>query len=272
MFFVLSKTVGLLAEPTFLIAVLLLTGAALMWTRFKRAGGRLVLAGAALLLVAGFLPLGNALILPLEERFAKADIASGAAVDGIVLLGGAEDAFVSAGRGIVAFNEAGERLTEALVLARRLPRARIVFSGGSAELVVETSFGADVARRFFAEQGLAADRIVFEGKARNTHENAVFSKVAAGPKPGERWLLVTSAYHMPRSIGCFRQAGFAVEPWPVDYRTSGPGDSWRRFHRPIEGLRRVDLAAREWAGLLFYWLTGRTNALLPAPSPARPKG
>jgi len=84
------------------------------------------------------------------------------------------------------------------------------------------------------------------------------------PAAGERWLLVTSAFHMPRAIGCFRAVGFDVIPWPVDYRTSGPGDAWRLFPRASEGLRRVDLAAKEWAGLLAYYVTGRSTALLPA--------
>jgi uncharacterized SAM-binding protein YcdF (DUF218 family) len=97
-------------------------------------------------------------------------------------------------------------------------------------------------------------------------ENALFSKAIAQPKGGERWLLVTSAYHMPRAIGIFRKVGFAVEPYPVDWRTRGLVDAWRPFPTMGEGLRRTDIAVREWVGLAVYWLTGQSSELFPAPS------
>jgi uncharacterized SAM-binding protein YcdF (DUF218 family) len=90
-------------------------------------------------------------------------------------------------------------------------------------------------------------------------------KALVDPKPGERWLLVTSAWHMPRSIGIFRRVGFTVEPWPVDYRTADAWDLLRLFDAPADGLKRLDTATREWVGLLIYRLTGRTDALFPAP-------
>ena len=85
------------------------------------------------------------------------------------------------------------------------------------------------------------------------------------PKPGERWLLVTSAWHMPRSMGSFRAAGFPVTAYPVDYRTRGGEDARRGFLHTSEGLRRLDLMVKEWLGLLAYRLSGRTDALFPAP-------
>jgi uncharacterized SAM-binding protein YcdF (DUF218 family) len=100
---------------------------------------------------------------------------------------------------------------------------------------------------------------------RDTYENALFTARILDPKPGERWLLVTSAWHMPRAMGCFRRAGFAVEAWPVDYRTPGRLEPMR-FHSSIpEGLRRIDFVVREYIGLAVYYLAGRTEALLPAP-------
>ncbi len=85
----------------------------------------------------------------------------------------------------------------------------------------------------------------------------------AAPKPGERWLLVTSAYHMPRAVGAFRKVGFEVEAYPVDYRTHG--NLWIPFDDAASGLRRTDTATREWVGLLVYWLTGKSSALFPRP-------
>jgi uncharacterized SAM-binding protein YcdF (DUF218 family) len=121
------------------------------------------------------------------------------------------------------------------------------------------------ASRLLKELGVAPERILIEQQSRNTVENAVLSKQIAQPKPGERWLLVTSAYHMPRSVGVFRQAGFPVEPYPVDWRTRGFADALRPFSTIGDGLRRTDTAVREWIGLAAYWLTGRTSAFFPGP-------
>jgi uncharacterized SAM-binding protein YcdF (DUF218 family) len=113
--------------------------------------------------------------------------------------------------------------------------------------------------------GVAAERITAEEQSRNTIENAVFSRLLANPKPGERWLLVTSAYHMPRAMAAFGAAGFAVEAYPVDWRTRGPIDAFRPFSSLGDGLRRTDTAMHEWVGLLTYRLTGKTAALFPGP-------
>ena len=114
-----------------------------------------------------------------------------------------------------------------------------------------------MAKRFFTRIGIDGARILLEEKSRTTSENAEFTKALLTPAPGERWLLVTSAYHMPRAMGCFRAAGFDVTPWPVDYRTRGPQDLLRFPPRPSEAWRRLDLAAKEWIGLLIYRLLGK---------------
>jgi len=262
LFFYVSKLVWFAVQPSSLIAILLLGGLALaIWRR--RWGLRFVALGALLYVIAGFSPLGHWLMMPLEDRFARPELTE--PVDGIIVLGGSVDTFVSKGRGVTALNEAGERLTAGAALARRFPDARLVFSGGSGEIFFEGTTEAAGAKRLFAGLGIAPERLVLEDRSRNTAENAAFTRDLVQPQPGERWLLVTSAFHMPRAVGCFRAVGFDVIPWPVDYRTSGGEDIWRFFPRASEGLRRVDLAAKEWAGLLAYDITGRTSAFLPGP-------
>ena len=224
----------------------------------------MLVAAAIFLVVGGLGPLSTWLILPLEDRFPRANLA-GRPIDGIVILGGAEDSRVAKGRGTHALNESAERMTEAAALARRYPDAKVLFTGGSVEILREATVGADAAAIVLRDLGIADDRLIVERKARNTEENAALAKALAKPKPGERWLLITSAWHMPRAIGLFRKAGFNVEAWPVDYRTAGPGDAWMLFASPIEGLRRLDLVAKEWLGLVVNWLTGRSEALLPTP-------
>jgi uncharacterized SAM-binding protein YcdF (DUF218 family) len=156
-------------------------------------------------------------------------------------------------------------MTAMAELARRYPNARILFSGGSPALFSSEAPEAEFAVRLLQSLGIPRDRILVEEQSRNTVENAVFSQLVAQPKPGERWLLVTSAYHMPRSMGVFRAVGFTVEPYPVDWRTRGMADAMRPFPTLAEGLRRTDTAVREWVGLVAYWLTGRSAELFPGP-------
>jgi uncharacterized SAM-binding protein YcdF (DUF218 family) len=267
LFFYLSKILWFCLQPSALLLILLIAGAALMATRHHRAGRRLVLASTALLLIGGLLPLSTWLILPLEERFARTDL-SGRAVDGIIILGGMEDARVSTARHAHAIDEAAERLTEAAALAKRFPQSKIVLTGGSAEVLSAPTIGADAAGLVMRDLGVGDDRLLLEREARDTWENAVKSKALVGPKPGERWLLVTSAWHMPRAVGVFRKARFAVEPWPVDYRTVGWSDAFQLFpfESPAQGLRQLDLAVHEWLGLMAYRLTGRSDEVFPGPS------
>ena len=127
------------------------------------------------------------------------------------MLGGAVDQNLTEARGIPALNGAAERMTEFVVLARRYPEAKLVFTGGQGSLVHGGTTEADVARRLFDALGVPEARVTYEDEARNTWENALLTRRLVEPKPGETWLLVTSASHMPRSVGAFRQAGDSLE-------------------------------------------------------------
>ena len=216
----------------------------------------------ALLLMA-FGPLGGLLAGPLEARFPPPPDTM-APPDGIVVLGGAIDERLSADRDRPTLVDAAERLTAPIALKRKYPSARLVFAGGSAALRGSPHVEADVVERFWREVGLDQNDILYERRSRNTYENAMFARELLHPKPGERWLLVTSAMHMPRAVGVFREAGFDVIAYPVDYRTSGAGRL--EFPRsPTKALGVVEFAAHEWVGLVVYWLAGKSDALLPAP-------
>jgi uncharacterized SAM-binding protein YcdF (DUF218 family) len=264
MFFILAKILGFFAVPSNILVSLGLAGILLMATRFARAGRRLAVSSVILIALFGLSPLGNAIILPLEERFPPWDVSRGAPT-GIVVLGGALDTVVSPARGEVALNEAAERMTAVAELARRFPDARIVFTGGSGRIIYDGAPEADLAARLFESFGIAKQRILLEDKSRDTDENARYTRDLVQPKPSERWLIVTSAHHMPRSVGVFRAAGFPVEAFPVDYRTRGAIDLLRPFATLGDGLRRTDTATREWVGLVMYRLAGRSEELFPAP-------
>jgi uncharacterized SAM-binding protein YcdF (DUF218 family) len=265
-FFFLSKTLGTMPLPiNFLIGVGLL-GAVLLATRRAVLGRRLLATSALLLALCGFSPLGKLLILPLEQRFPPWDASRGAP-DGIVVLGGAIDPDLSAAHGQAVFTRSADRIVATAILARQYPNARIVFSGGNANLLADDSAKeADYALSALEELGVAKERLTAERLSRNTVENAEFVKTVANSKAGERWLLVTSAFHMPRSIGLFRRAGFPVEAYPVDWRAS-QSKAFSFSSVAINGLERTDVAMREWIGLAAYWVTGKTDQFLPGPNP-----
>ncbi len=266
MFFVLSKTLGIMLLPTNFLIGIGLFGTILLATRFARLGRKLLIASLLLFAICGFSPLGNWLLYPLEQRFPPWDGARGAP-DGIVVLGGGIESDVSAARGVAAFSGSAGRIIAAAALARHYPNARIVYSGGNANLVSnDAAKEADYAVAVFESLGISRDRVISERTSRNTFENAEFSKRAAAPKNGERWLLLTSAYHMPRSIGVFRKIGFDVEPYPADWRLAGTADLLNFSVRSIEALGRTELALREWVGLAAYWISGKTSAFFPGPN------
>jgi uncharacterized SAM-binding protein YcdF (DUF218 family) len=263
MLFIVSKTIGFFTAPSNLFVCLGLAGLLLGLTRWRRFGRGLTIVSLVLLVVAGLSPLGNWLIAPLEDRFPAWDPGRGAP-DGIVVLGGAITPELSAARGTAYLNEAAERITAAAALARTYPQARIIYSGGTGRFISGKGVEAEIAAGLFESIGLPRDRLILEGRSRNTVENAEFSLALAAPKPGERWLLVTSAYHMPRAMGIFRAAQFPVEAYPVDWRTAAADDLFP-FETVSAGLRRTDTAVKEWVGLMGYWLTGRSQALFPGP-------
>jgi uncharacterized SAM-binding protein YcdF (DUF218 family) len=263
MLFIASKVLGLFALPSNYMLLIGLLGLVLMRTKYARAGRRLVTAVIVLLLAFGLLPLGKLLMAPLEERFPPWDATHGAP-DGIVVLGGAIEPEVGE-RPNSGLNEAAERITASASLALKYPAAKILYSGGNNRLAFREGSEAQVARSLFQSLGIPESRLILEERSRTTAENARFSRQLVMPKPGERWLLVTSAYHMPRAVGAFRKAGFPVEACPVDYRTPGPGELWIPFASVTAGLRRTDIATREWFGLVTYWLTDRSSALFPSP-------
>jgi uncharacterized SAM-binding protein YcdF (DUF218 family) len=167
--------------------------------------------------------------------------------------------------GPMALNDAGERVVAMADLARRFPQARVIFTGGAGIYSRAPKPEAEVLRDQLGTLGLATDRVLIESLSVNTWENAVLSKPLAQPRPGETWLLVTSAWHMPRSVGIFRKTGWEVTAYPVDFRTAGWQDQTRGFASVSDGLRRTEVAMREWIGLLVYRLTGKSDALFPAP-------
>lgn len=256
-FFIASKLIGALLRPdTWIVLALAVVVLALVLNRRRIAlwVGSITL---ALLVALAILPLGDLLLQPIERTY-PAEPALGQ-VDGIIVLGGGEDARASAFWGQMQLNEGGERYTAALALARRFPEARLLFTGGSGalrDLAGPETSEADIAGRFFRDQGVSPERLLLEGQSRNTAENARLSLALAAPAPGETWVLVTSAFHMPRAMRSFETAGWTgLVPWPIDYRTSAfkDGIGWNL----TRNLLVLNTAIREQVGQIAYRLSGR---------------
>ncbi|MEF2550212.1 YdcF family protein [Aurantimonas sp. A2-1-M11] len=263
MFFYAAKIGWFVLQPLAAILLVVILGLlALALGRARLAAGLIALSVAALA-VCSLTPAGLMMMAVLEDRFPRPELPD--RVDGIIVLGGAFDTRVARTRGLTELNDAADRVTAGMELARRYPQAKLLFSGGVAALLEEDIPETEAAEVLYIGLGLEQDRLLLDGRARDTFENAVFAKELAEPVAGEVWLLVTSASHMPRAVGCFRVADFPVLPYPVDYRTpSGPA-LYRPSSTTIRNLEKVHFAIREYLGLVAYRLSGRTDALFPSP-------
>lgn len=228
------------------------------WQKLSR---RLLASCALLLLLIAFLPLGEWLLSPLENRF-SANTALPQNVHGIIVLSGAIQPYDSQNWNQVELNDAAERLTSFVYLANLYPNAQLVFTGGSGAVNQQEYKAADFAGYLFEQIGLTDRAIIYERESRNTYENAVNSKELVSPNPDEEWILITSAFHMPRSVGIFCQLDWKVTAYPVDHY-SKRGDLYRVDYDFGGNLGKLRTAVREWVGLIAYRVTGRTDQLLP---------
>jgi uncharacterized SAM-binding protein YcdF (DUF218 family) len=264
--FLASKIVNVLLQPGNLFLGAVLAGTVMLFGRRARLGRGILVAALTALAATSLSSADQRLLALLEDRFPPPPEPLGR-VDGIIVLGGSVNPAQSAARGgAPSIKAAADRLTGMMILARRFPDAKVVFTGGSGDPLHPELREAPMVRRLLQALGSELDgRILFEEDSRNTHENAVFSLALARPRPGEVWLLVTSAAHMPRSVGVFRAAGWPVVPYPVDYATGGSRRTWLQHLDPQHSLGTLNLVMHEVVGLLYYRLRGWTDDLFPAP-------
>ncbi|MFC1762742.1 YdcF family protein [Planctomycetota bacterium] len=262
-FFWLSKLVWLLISPGNLLVVLLLTTCILFWRGKQRYAKYLLSFLVIVCLTIALLPVGEWVLYPLEARFPTNPVLP-EHIDGILVLGGSEDARRSHVWQQTVVSESSERLLALISLARQYPAARLVYSGGSGSLLHQEYKGSDVAEAVFKDCGLDLARVLLEENSRNTFENIQLTQKLVQPHSAENWILITSAWHMPRAIGIARQANWSVIPYPVDHWTL-PGKLLRLEFNFEEHLKNLSTGIREWVGLTAYYMNGKTSAWLPAP-------
>jgi uncharacterized SAM-binding protein YcdF (DUF218 family) len=260
--FLLSKLLWIVAEPGNFAAGLFLIAVPFLWTRWHRWARYPLLALALTLAFVGTFRAGDWLLRPLEFRFPVPPLPG--QVDGIVLLGGFLNPPVSRWRHEPTLTPDATRLVTFLTLANKYPRAKLVFTGGNSSVSGRGPTEADVMRHLLDDIGFDQTRMIYENRARNTYENAALTKALIKPEPQQTWLLITSAANIPRAVGCFRQVGWDVIPYPTDYK--GDLATFVRTGMPIGAyLDEISLALHEWIGLAVYRVLGRTDALFPRP-------
>jgi uncharacterized SAM-binding protein YcdF (DUF218 family) len=253
--FVVSKLVSAITQPVFWLA---LWWVAALWVlnRHKRVAVRMLWGGLVLLGLLGFKAVPDALLRSLENRYPSPAQASIGQHEGLIVLGGAtEHPGVYQAHGQVPLGDAAERMSVPVGLMRRHPHLQLVFSGGEGRLWATGVSEAQLAKAFYAEQGTDMARVTLEGGSRTTRENAQRVAALLGDRCQRPWLLVTSAWHMPRAMAEFEAVGCKVTAYPVDFRT-GAATDWTEYSL-AHSLLRWQTALHEWLGLGVYAVTRR---------------
>lgn len=260
--FLISKIFWLAAQPLSIAFILAALAALFAFIGRRKLSGTASLSAALVLFITLYTTTGAVALQVLEGRFPKPS-ANPADLSCIIVLGGALENEVTTSRGGTEFNQSADRYVEALRLALKHPQARILVSGGDGSLSGVYEGESQAAERFFTAFGVSPDRLVRENTSRTTYENTRESAEVLAREGLTGCLLVTSAFHMPRSMGLFRKAGIPVTPWPADYRTSGILGLSADFTQPTSNAQLTATAVREWIALAGYYLSGRIDEIFP---------
>jgi uncharacterized SAM-binding protein YcdF (DUF218 family) len=255
--FFLGKILALITQPLVWVVLVLLAACVSLSLRRVTAGLRWVMLALGMLTVTAWQPLPEFLLHELESRYTEiAPDANLKGYAGVIVLGGAtESGRVQQDHLQPLLGDAAERMTAPVAMLRTNPDLRVLYTGGEGSLRGIGPTEAERARKFFDAMGVPASQVQYEDQSRNTYENAVLTAKLPGVNPKDRWLLVTTAWHMPRSMATFVKAGWNVTAYPVDYRTGQTSD-WLDFNL-AGGASNWEIALHELVGLLAYRITGR---------------
>ena len=263
MTYFVSRIVGWVIDPLILTFVLLGFSVACALISMQRLGRFFLFVSTIWLGVVLFTPFANLMAVALEGRFVRPTLPDH--VDGIITLGGGLEFRIAHERNVTEQANAADRLYETVLLAKKFPDAKVVYTGSTNMIDGRRYSSGDIAKQYLTSLGVEESRIILEEDARNTFSNVVRSKALLNPKQDEVWVVVTSAYHMPRAIGVFRTQNWKVLPWPSDYQTHGNSAAYDFSYDAFSNVETLKLALHEWVGLISYRWLGRTTELFPAP-------
>ena len=258
----ISKVFWQLASPDISLLLVLSAGVCLLYFDREKLGRTLITVATIIIVLFSLFPISNMLLIPLENRFPIPEPLP-KDINGVIVLGGAERPQLTQERGQVSLGGSAERLTTFVSLARRFSDVKLVYAGGQGAIGLQEYKAAFTARLFFEQMGLDPDRVIFDSQSRNTMENAQNAFKLVKPKKGEKWVLITSAWHMPRSVGIFRKLDWEVIPYPVDFKTTGKLELNLVIPPKLSSTSSVSNVLYEWIGLIYYRLLGRTSELFP---------
>ena len=210
-------------------------------------------------MTTGAIPTGAFLIYQLEKNYYnQASLPN--KIDGILILSGATRPYLTKVHNQVTIKSSGERLIESVVLIKKYPKAKVIFSGGSGTILDYEFTQAEAAKIFYQNLGINLYRINFEDKSRNTYENILFSKNIANPQVGENWVLITSAFHLKRAINISAKISWNLIPYPTDFNQPKKFN-WKFEYNLLNNLVLFRQASHEWLGIIAYYLLGRTSKI-----------
>lgn len=260
--FYLSKIGWMVLAPSHFLVLLLLI------SFFQsRLLARVFLQGAValILLLCTVFPIGDWILLPLEQCFAERLPFAGTP-NGYVVLGGAVDARISSARSNITFTNAADRVVQMAKIINTNPQMPVIYTGGSGAMFYQKFDEATAVKTFLSEAGFKTDAFFMEGASRNTYENAINSVKMMGKTPGQNWILLSSAYHLPRAMALFEKAGapdkISFHPMPVDYKTIGTLKFGVDFDL-VGSLSKIDIAAKEYLGLFLNKFLGKADTSWP---------
>ena len=248
MIFYLSKLLWLFFNPFNLILIFFIIGFISNLIKYKKISLFFYISSLLIFFIAGVLPTGSYLNYLLEKKFHETNYLPNT-VDGILILSGATNPILTKEYNQINLNSSVERLIESILLIKKYPKALIVFSGGLGH--------ARVARDFFYNMDISLNNFIFEKKSRNTFENILFSKKMIDPKSNERWLIVTSAFHMDRSLAISKKLEWKFIPYVTDFNQR-KNFSWKLTLNFLDNFYEFEKASHEWVGLISYYFLGRS--------------
>ena len=254
--FYLSKIINFFIDPLYILFLIIF---AQIFIIFFIESKKLVILISKIFLILflffGYVPLSNFLLNKIEDYIQPSKYPF-QQLTGIIVMGGSfNSGSLSKERNEISFNASAERLIKALEIYKKNPRALILFTGFSSQLYPEGWSESQIARKFFLDQGVKSDNLIFEEKSKNTFENVIFSKDFINSNKGV-WGLITTASHMPRSFFSFKKQGIILEPIIVDYQTGTSKMFWINFDID-KSLYNWNTIFHEIIGLVYYKVTNR---------------
>ena len=259
MTFYLSKFLWFVFNPFNLLIIIIIIGYLFNLFNLKLLSKFFYFFAVFIFFISAVMPTGSYLNYLLEKNFHSKNYLP-ETIDGILILSGATNPYLTKEHNQINFHGSVERLTESVSLIKKYPNAKIIFSGGSGSLKYPSLDHASVAKNFFSNMGIDSSKIYYEKTSHNTYENILFSKRIARPKINEKWLLVTSAFHLNRSLGVSEKLEWIFIPYAVDFNKTKKF-SWKLSFNLLSNLLEFQQASHEWAGLLAYYLMGRSDRI-----------